>query len=443
VANVLGEDIIAVGVAGHGDGMYLVDARGRPVRPAISSLDSRAYKLLERWSQAGILEKALRLTGQRPFAASPAALASWLREFEPESLERSRWLLFCKDWIKLKLTGEVSTDPTEASASFTDVNTQRYSGAAFELYGLEEISERIPPVVGCTEIAGKVGREAAAETGLARGTPVVSGLHDVDSSALGTGCVYSDRLCLVAGTWSINGTVSTEPVLDARWACRNFIEPGKWMHMSTSPASATNLEWFVRHLCANEVEEAAGQNLSSYDFISDEVEATLGESPQVFYLPFLYGSPHGDLATAGFFGLRGWHTRGHLLRALFEGVVFNHKVHVDALRSAFRVSEARLSGGGARSELWRQMFADALGFPVHVTNTEEAGVRGAALCAGIGAGIYGSLNEAVDRVVRVVDTYEPRSEQHEQLTRAYDVYLSAVEALSPFWRHLEQSSSPE
>lgn len=438
-AGISGRDIAAVGVAGHGDGVYLVDAGGRPVRPAILSLDSRAYRVLERWEKAGVLDEALELTGQHPFAASPATLVAWMREFESGSLKRSRWVLFCKDWIKLKLTGEISTDPTEASASFTGVREQAYSDAAFSLYGLEEVREKVPPIIGCAEVAGEVGREAASATGLAPGTPVVSGLHDVDSSAVGTGCMGPGQLCLVAGTWSINGVISTEPVPDPRWACRSFVEPGMWMNMATSPASAANLECFIRCLCTSEVDRAAERGLSPYDFASDEVEAVLGESSQVFYHPFLYGSPHGDLATAGFFGLRGWHTRGHLLRALFEGVVFNHKTHVDALRSAFRVSEARLSGGGTRSELWRQMFADALGLSTRITNTEEAGTLGAALCAGVGAGIYGSISDAVDQAVRTVSTYEPRREHHERLSEAYGTYVTLVGVLSSLWRRLEQN----
>jgi L-xylulokinase len=432
-AGLAGDDIAAVAATGHGDGVYLIDAEGEPVRPAILSLDSRAFGIVQRWRETGVLDEALALTGQHPFAASPAALLAWLQNHEPDAFRRCRWTLTCKDWIRYRLTGEVATDFTEASLSFTDVATQDYCDAAFTLYGLAGAAEKAPPVIGPTSPAGVVTARAAIATGLAPGTPVVGGLHDVDASALGTGCVDPGQLAVVAGTWSINEVISAEPIVDPRWACRNFIEPGRWMNMAYSPASATNLEWFVHELCPLETERASANGGSPFAFVSAEIEAVHDEESRVFFHPFLYGSPHGDQASAAFLGLRGWHCRGHLLRALLEGVTFNHKTHVDALRSAFPTTEARLTGGGAQSELWSQLFADTLGLTVHVTDAKEAGARGAALCAGVGAGIYPSLADAVREGVRVVRTHEPDPARHEQLGAAYETYAALVSALAPVW----------
>jgi L-xylulokinase len=435
-AGVAAADIAAVATTGHGDGIYLVDADGHPVRPAILSLDSRAHGIVEQWRVEGVLDEALRLTGQHPFAASPAPLLAWLKVHEPEVWVRCRWVLTCKDWLRFRLTGVFATDFTEASLSFTDVRTQRYSDAAFRLFALEDARDKLPPVIGCAEVGGEVLPEAASATGLRPGTPVVGGLHDVDANALGTGCVEPGQLAMVAGTWSINEVVSSRPATDPRWACRNFVEPGRWMNMAYSPASATNLEWFVRELCPLETERAAARGESPFAFVNHEVASVLGEPPGPVFHPFLFGSPYGDQASAAFLGLRGWHRRPHLLRALFEGVTFNHAVHVDALRSAFSVTEARLSGGGAQSELWCQMFADALGLSVLVTDAKEAGARGAALCAGIGIGYYGSLTEAVAATVRVVRSYRPDPSGQEQLASAYNAYKAAVDALRPLWEQL-------
>lgn len=436
-ADVSGREILAVGIAGHGDGLYLVDENNDPVRPAILSLDGRAGDIVEDWHRSGVLERALTLTGKRPFAASPATLISWIREHEPENLERVRWALSCKDWIKLKLTGEVSTDPTDASASFTDVSTQGYSDAAFRLFALEDVWNKVPSVIGSTEVAGEVTPEAARVTGLASGTPVVSGLHDVDSSALGVGSVRPGQLCVVAGTWSVNEVVSTEPVRDPRWECRNFVEPDSWMNMAISPTSTTNLEWFVRQFCAPEVEKAEARGVSPYAFVSEEVRTVMEGESQVFFHPFLYGAPGTSVASAGFIGLRGWHTRGHLLRALCEGIVFNHKTHVDALRSTFSTYEVRLTGGAVRSGLLRQMFADVLGTRIKVANARESGARGAALCAGIGMGVYGSVSEAVERVVAVEHVLDPNPERRARLTGAYETYSALIEALAPMWPDLK------
>jgi L-xylulokinase len=436
-AGVAADDIVAVATTGHGDGIYLVDDAGHPVRPAILSLDSRAHEIVERWRGEGVLDEALQLTGQHPFSASPAPLLAWMKAHESDAWTRCRWVLTCKDWLRFRLAGVFATDFTEASLSFTDVRTQRYSDAAFSLFGLEDARDKLPPVLGCMEVGGEVRREVATLTGLRTGTPVVGGLHDVDANALGTGCVKPGQLAIVAGTWSINEVVSARPATDPDWSCRNFVEPGRWMNMAYSPASATNLEWFVRELCPLETERASARGESPFAFVNHEVASVLGEPPGPVFHPFLFGSPYGDQASAAFLGLRGWHRRPHLLRALFEGVTFNHAVHVNALRSAFPVSEARLSGGGAQSELWSQMFADALGLPVLVTDAKEAGARGAAMCAGVGVGLYDSLAEAVAATVRVVRSYQPDRSGQERLAPAYDAYRAAIDALRPIWNQLD------
>lgn len=436
-AGVTGEDIVAVGVTGHGDGLYLIDEYGSPVRPAILSLDTRAYEVVERWRQISVLDRALSLTGQQPYAAAPASLLAWLAQHEPETLAHARWVFSCKDWIRYKLTGEVATDPTEASVSFTDVRTQQYSSAAFELFGLADIEEKVPPIIGSATVAGTVTSQAAQLTGLRPGTPVVAGLHDVDACAIGTGCSQPGQLSMTAGTFSINQVISNEPILDARWACRNFIYPGQWMNMSISPASATNLDWFLRELCQAEVERAEQTGTSVFEVVNREVVAVMQEDSRVLFLPFIYGSPHGNQASACFFGLRGWHTRGHMLRAIFEGVAFNHKTHIDALRSAFMVTEVRVTGGGSRSETWNQIFADSFGLPVVTTEAQEAGALGTAICAGIGAGIYDSLEEAIGCTVRHVRTYEPDPRGQARLASAYQLYRELIQALEPVWSRVE------
>lgn len=424
--------IAAVGLAGHGDGLYLVRADGTPVRPAILSMDSRAYAILDRWRAGGLMDDALALTGQAPWPATPAALLAWLREREPAALADARFALGCKDWLKLQLTGVATTDPTEASLSFTDVRTQLYSQAALDLYGLAECERLLPPVVDSPAVSGTVTRRAAAETGLAVGTPVVSGLHDVDACAIGTGCAGPGRMSVIAGSFSINQVISDRPVVDARWSCRNFVTRGSWMHMAVSPASATNLEWFVRDLL--EVDGPRSGGGEGFGFVDGEVRAVLPEAREVWYLPYLYGSPVSDRASGTFAGLRGWHRRGHLLRALLEGVVFNHRMHVEALRSAFPgVSEARLSGGGSRSRTWVQMFADGLEMPMTLTASTEAGALGAAICAGVGVGLLPDVASAAERVVRVTETVAPDAAGTESMREGYAGYRRLVEALGPFW----------
>ncbi|MFI1164286.1 FGGY-family carbohydrate kinase [Streptomyces sp. NPDC020801] len=426
-----GRAVAAVGLTGHGDGLYAVDEQGRPVRAAIVAMDTRAEPVLEVWRSTSVWPRALALSGMVPFAGSPAALLAWLARHEPDALERARWLLSCKDWLRLRLTGTVATDPTDASASFTDMRRGGYSAELLELYGLGSLAGKLPPVLACDAVSGRVTREAAAATGLTAGTPVVTGAHDVDAAAIGIGGAVPGELCLIAGTFSINQVVSEHPVVDSRWQVRSFVRPGQWMTMSTSPASVANLEWFLRVTGA-----PAEQRDGVHEAIGREVEAHLSGPSEVLFHPFVYGSPHPQPTSGTFLGLRGWHDRGHLLRALMEGVVLNHRWHVDALCSRLRITgSARLTGGAAHSRVWSQMFADALRRPVVVTDVAESAARGAALIA---AGAVGLLDGIEDprAGAAVLRCHEPDAGRVAVLEEAYQVYQETLPALGPIWARL-------
>ena len=251
-------DIEAVAATAHGDGLYLVNRERRPLGPGILSLDSRAGEVLARWSREGVFNAALELTGQIPHVSAPSALLAWIKQNDLARYRNIGSVLACKDWLRLCLTGSVNADPTEASTSFTDFRTQDYSTGALRLYGLEELSDALPPVKGCSQIVGHVTPEAASITGLLAGTPVAGGLHDVTASALGIGAHEVDVLAVVAGTYSINEVVSKVPRTDKQWFCRNAIEPGHWNNMAISPASTANYDWFLDTLCRGE-QEAAGE----------------------------------------------------------------------------------------------------------------------------------------------------------------------------------------
>ncbi|MER5183834.1 FGGY-family carbohydrate kinase [Streptomyces sp. NPDC002896] len=433
-----GRAVAAVGLAGHGDGLYAVDERGRRVRAAIVAMDTRAEPVLEEWRGAPVWSRALALSGTVPFTGSPAALLTWLARHEPGVLQQARWLLSCKDWLRLRLTGAVATDPTDASASFTDMRRGGYSPELLDLYGLGALAGLLPPVLACDAVSGTVTREAAALTGLTAGTPVVTGAHDVDAAALGIGGTAPGELCLIAGSFSINQVISERPVVDPRWQVRHFVRPGQWMTMSTSPASVANLEWFLRVTGA-----PAEQRDGVHEAIGREVEAHLDGPSEVLFHPFVYGSPHPHPTSGTFLGLRGWHGRGHLLRALMEGVVLNHRWHVDALCSKLRITgAARLTGGAAHSEVWSQMFADALRRPVVVTDVQESAARGAALLAATAVGLLDDVTDPRAGAA-VLRRHEPDADRVAVLDEAYEVYREALEALGPIWARLDAPETAE
>ena len=420
-------DVAAVAATAHGDGLYLLGADRRPLGPGILSLDSRAGGVVRRWSEGPVFAEALRLTGQVPHASAPSALLAWIAEHQPERLGAVAHVLSCKDWLRLRLTGTIGTDRTEASTAFTDVRTQEYDRGALRLFGLGALWDALPPVAGSAEVVGRVTAEAAGATGLAQGTPVAAGLHDVTASALGIGAHVEGMAGIVAGTYSINEVVSDAPRTDPRWLCRNAVTPGRWNAMAISPASTANYDWFLDALCAAEPRDGL------YDRLAREVDAALERPAAPMFHPYLYGSPHGPEASAGFLGLRGWHDRGDLLRAVLEGIAFNHRLHVDALRDGFAFAEARLTGGASRNPAFARMMADVLGMPVTVPAVEEAAAWGAALCAGAAVGLFEtpwddpSDPEAVAHHPERADAYAERYALHGRIT----------EALRPLWPAME------
>jgi len=425
--------IAAVGVTSHGDGLYLVDSDGRQTRPGIMSLDTRASGIVRQWETGGVSDRALVLTGQRPWPSAPAALLRWLVDNEPDVVTASAWALPAKDMLRQRLTGEFSTELTEASLSFTDVRTQQYSDEVVELFGLSEQRRLLPPVLSSGAVSGHVTEDAADLTGLPEGVPIAATAHDVDCSAIGTGVISPGLASVVAGSFSINQAISYTPVLGDDWCARSFIEPGSWMNMSLSPTSAATMEWFAQTLCADDIER--GRLVGDpFGFIDREVAEVAGDPSVIRFLPFLFGSPFVGELSGTFTGLGGWHTRGHLLRAIMEGVAFTHRYHVDALASAHAFDAVRLTGGASRSRIWSQVFADVLGRRIEVTTAEESGALGAALLAGVAAGVYPSLVEAVESAVQVERVHEPDPSSREHMDRAYADFMGIIKALQTIER---------
>lgn len=430
-------DILAIATTAHGDGIYMLDRENRPLGAGILSLDSRAVDVAEGWLAGPVAERSIAVTGQAPHASAPSAILAWVKENEPERYARIGHVIACKDWLRFCLTGEVGTDRTEASTSFTDVKTQEFSKEALALFGLDALWDALPRMARSDEIVGGVSRECAARTGLVAGTPVVAGLHDVTASALGVGGLKIGRVAVVAGTYSINETLSSEPRVDKSWFCRNGIAPGEWNNMSISPASTANYDWFLDTLCAAERREAEAGGRSIHDMLRPEIDAALARPSTALFHPYLFGSPYGAMASGAFFGLRGWQDRSDMLRAVWEGIAFNHRIHIDHLKDGFAISTARLTGGVSRSPSFAQMFANVLGMPVTVTETDEAAAWGAALCAGKGAGVFADVYNDPRDLDAIARTYQPDAERSAHYEKRYALFKDIASALGPLWPRIE------
>jgi L-xylulokinase len=429
-------DVIAVAATAHGDGIYLLDSAGEPLGHGILSLDSRAAAQVAGWQADGTAARSLSLTGQEPHVSAPSALLAWVRENDPERFAAIGHILACKDWLRFCLTGTVGTDRTEASTSFTDLRTQDYTPDALDVFGLGALAHALPPIAGSADIVGHVTDAAASATGLAPGTPVAAGLHDVTASALGIGAHVPGVVGIVAGTYSINECVTDTPSTDAGWFCRNAVAPGRWNAMAISPASTTNYDWFLHTLCGADAAAAAAAGQGIHAALADEIAAGLRRAAPVVWHPYLFGSPHGPGPSAGFLGLRGWHDRGDMLAALLEGVAFNHRHHVDTLRGTFPADTARLTGGVSRNPVVAQLFADVLGMEVTVTDTDEAAAWGAALCAGAAVGAFAGPDADPRDMETIATVYRPDPARAARCADRYVAWQAIADDLAPVWDRL-------
>jgi len=435
------EEIAGIGNTGHGNGVYLLDKQGQPLRNGIQSMDSRAAAVVNDWNQRDLHAQVFPFTIQSFWPAQPNALLVWLKKNEPQNYERLGAILMVKDYIKYRLSGEITADYTDMSAtSLMDVRNRCYSRELMTLYDLSEAYDALPPLKHGSEVIGQVTSAAARETGLSVGTPVVGGLFDVDASAIGAGAIHVNRACLVMGSWSINEVITTEPIVDPTlFMTTLFATPGLFLTIEGSATSATNLEWFVNQCCGDERAEAKRRGISVYEVCSEEVASLPPGSTNIIFHPFLYGSNVQPTARAGFYGVGGWHTRAHLLRALYEGVVFGHLNHIEKLRKAgAQINTARLAGGGSRSPVWSQMFADTIQVPMEVSDGNELGARGVALAAGIGAGIYCDYTEAVQQAVSVVRVHEPIPINTPLYLARYCEYERLINVMQTPWEELNK-----
>lgn len=420
--------IAAIGCAGHGNGLYLLDREDRPL-VGIQSLDTRAADLAVKLrSSSGEALHALCL--QEPWPSQTPVLLAWIKANRPDLYQEAGTLLLCKDFITFKLTGRKVSDISDMSGcGLTRMPECVYDRELLAHYGLSDAEPLLPHLVHPTDVAGRVSAEAARLTGLVEGTPVVGGYFDVIASAIGSGVVKPGEASIIAGTWSINQVFSERPTISRSMFMASGFAPARFVNIEASATSAANLEWYVR-----EFVERGAHHEDPFGFCNDRIAEVTPSADDPYFHPFLYGSAQDADFRAGFYGLAGWHSEGHLLRALFEGVMFEHRRHIEVLQaSGVRFDAAVLSGGGARSPVWPQMFADSLGVPISVADARETGALGAAIGAGIGSGLFASYEQAVSSMTSVRRIHLPNPSMKAHYDSRYQTFLKLVEAMKGFW----------
>jgi L-xylulokinase len=431
------KDVIGVAVTGHGCGAYFIDADGRPAANGIISTDTRAKDYVARWNADGTYDALLPLTMQIIWAGQTLPIVAWHKDNRPDVLERADKVLSCKDYIRFCLTGEAYTELTDVSvANGINLNTISYDDAIFHAFGIEAYKRLFAPLKKCTDVCGLVSEKAARETGLAAGTPVAGGLCDVAACCIGTGVTSPDKMCMVAGTWSINEFLSKKPIASKQlFQNALYCMDDYWMILENSMTSASNLEWFVKNLMGHEKHDAEEQGGSVFQTVDAMVSAIAPEDCPVIFLPFLFGTNVNADAKACFLGISGMHTKAHLLRAVYEGVAFSHRTHMEnLLRFRERPSGIRISGGAARSRVWVQIFADVFQIPVEVSAGKELGTMGAAMCAGIASGVFDDFLQAVDVFSKVAYTCIPNPETAQIYEDKFRLYSKLSTQLDETWK---------
>jgi xylulokinase len=413
---VAGTEVAAVGVTGQMHGLVLLDAAGEVLRPAILWNDQRsAAECADIEARVGLRE-LVRLSGNRALPGFTAPKLLWLRRHEPEIYERIAHVLLPKDYVRLRLTGERATDVADASGTLLlDVAHRRWSDELLQM--LELPAAWLPDLLESPAVSGRIGD----------GVPVAAGAGDQAAGALGVGVDRPGPLSVVLGTSGVVFAAlpgfAADPVGRVHAFCHAV--PGCWHAMGVMLSAAGSLRW---------LREVVGPG-ESYEQLVAEAERWQPGVEGLTFLPYLAGerTPHADPAARGaFVGLELRHDRGALVRAVLEGVAFGLRDCLELLRSlGVDAGVARVSGGGARSELWLRIVASVLDVPLERTAAEEGAAFGAALLGGAAGGVYADVHEAVSAAVRVTHRIDPEPAWRDPYTAAYDRFRLLYPALRP------------
>ena len=431
-------EVAAIGLSGQMHGMVALDQEMQVVRKAILWNDQRTDSQCKEMTElAGGQDGLLALTNNQMLTGYTGGKIRWMQQNEPENYAKTRWILNPKDYIRWLLSGERLTEVSDASGmGLYDVENNEWSLALLEKVGIDP--DMLPPVVESTATAGHVSEKAAAETGLKAGTPISGGGGDAVISTTGLGLVRPGRIGVTLGTSGVVAMGLPEFMPNPEGSLQVFRgnSPGTFTAMGVTLAAAGSYEWFRNALGQFERHQAKETGKNAFYLLDQAAAATPAGSEGLVFLPYLTGErcPIFDPnARGGFIGLTGLHEKGHFARAVMEGVAFSlrqvFELIVGANRDWIEAGELILAGGGAVSPVWRQIFADIFQLPVHtVYGSAEGGSFGAALVAGVTAGIWKDLNEAVKLVKPESETL-PNPENKAVYDKQFDHYVKLYDAL--------------
>jgi len=410
-------------------GAVLLDDADEVVRKAIIWCDQRSEEQCDELIEMFGRDELIRLTCNPPLTNFTLTKLLWVREIEPTNWNRVAHVMLPKDYVRFRLTGERAIDVADASGTLLlDVANRRWSAEVLSKTGLDK--RILPRLYESPQVCGQVSIAGAEATGLRVGTPVVAGAGDQAAGAVGMGIAGASTVSATIGTSGVVFAATDRPALDPLGRLHTFCHaiPGRWHVMGVTQAAGLSLRWFRDRFGVH-----SQDGRDAYDILAEEAASAPPGSDGVLWAPYLMGerTPYLDPnARAALLGLNASHTRGHLIRAVMEGVAFSLKDTFTIFEEMkIPVTSIRLGGGGARSPLWRQIQADVYRHEVEIVAAEEGAAYGAAILAGVGAGAWASVDQACESVVRVASRVSPNKKDSRTLQDAYRKYQDIYPAL--------------
>jgi xylulokinase len=432
-AGVSGASVTAIGLTGQMHGLVLLDETGNVLRPAILWNDQRTQVQCDEIHRRIGKERFIQISGNVALTGFTAPKILWVQQNEPDIYARARHVLLPKDYIRLQLTGEYAMDKADGAGTVLfDLKARNWSTEI--LAALEIDPTWMPPTFEGIEITGRVTIEAALATGLKAGTPVVAGAGDQAAQAVGVGAVEPGVVALTVGTSGVVFATTPTAMFEPEGRLHAFCHavPGMWHFMGVMLSAAGSLQWYRDSLAPG----------IGFDDLMKEAELAPAGSEGLQFLPYLSGerTPHPDpLARGGWIGLTIRHGRRHMTRAVLEGVSYGLKDGFTLIKNAGlgEIKQVRASGGGTRSAFWRQILASVLESELVTVNTTEGAAFGAALLAGVGAGLWKDVPIACEAAVKIVSTTLPNPAQVDVYHQAYPIYRELYPALKPSFEKMK------
>lgn len=424
--SIASNSIRAVSFSGQMHGLVALDGNNEVLTPAILWCDQRTYEECEDITNFFGKEKLTQYVGNKALTGFTAPKILWLKKNKRDVFDKIKHILLPKDYIRFKLTDDFATDVSDASGMLLlDVKNRSWSKEMLEFIGIKE--SVLPALYESYEVTGKVTEEAKRELGLKGEILVIAGAGDQAAGAIGTGAVEDGIVSVNLGTSGVVFAAHDEFAVDRENRLHAFCHAnGKYHSMGVMLSAASCLKWWV---------EEVNRGMT-FDQLLEEAKGS--QSSGVVFLPYLFGerTPYSDPDARGcFIGLSINTTRGEMTRAVLEGVAFGLKDSLEILKDInIPIKEIRVIGGGAKSPLWKQILADVFGATIAEINTTQGGALGAAILAGVGAGVFQSINVACSNIIKVTNHIESNRKNVECYKRIYKLYSKLYHSLYDWFK---------